>query len=88
MHLNNFYAICAGVFIFTLFGDCFRPANAAALAHYSEAENRTRSFSLNRLAINLGWSIGGGMGGILAEIDYDLLFWADGITCIVAAILL
>ncbi|MEA5140377.1 MFS transporter [Arcicella rigui] len=88
MHLTNFYAICVGVFIFTLFGDCFRPANAAALAHYSEAENRTRSFSLNRLAINLGWSIGGGMGGILAEIDYDLLFWADGITCIVAAILL
>ncbi|MEA5405393.1 MFS transporter [Arcicella sp. DC2W] len=88
MHLTNFYAICTGVFIFTLLGDCFRPANAAALAYYSEVENRTRSFSLNRLAINLGWSIGGGMGGILAEINYDLLFWADGITCIVAAILL
>ncbi len=88
MHLTSFYAICVGVFIFTTLGDSFRPANAAALAYYSEAQNRTRSFSLNRLAINLGWSIGGGIGGILAEIDYDLLFWADGITCIVAAMLL
>ncbi len=88
MSLSSFYAICTGVFIFTTLGDTFRPANGVAIAYYTDAQNRTRSYSLNRLAINLGWSIGGGLGGILAEIDYHWLFWGDGITCIVAAILL
>ncbi|WP_044174835.1 MFS transporter [Flectobacillus major] len=87
LHLTSFYAICAGVFLFTTLSDTFRPANGASIAYYSNPENRTRSFTLNRLAINLGWSIGGGLGGILAEINYDLLFWADGITCIGASIL-
>jgi predicted MFS family arabinose efflux permease len=43
---------------------------------------------LNRLAINLGWSIGPAVGGILASFNYSLLFWADGITCIVASAIL
>jgi predicted MFS family arabinose efflux permease len=40
------------------------------------------------LAINLGWAVGSAVGGILAEIDYELLFWVDGGTNIVAAIML
>lgn len=86
--VTNFYALCGSVFVFTLFGDAFRPANQAAIAHYSEADNRTRAFSLNRLAINLGWSVGGGLGGWLAGIDYRLLFWADGLTCLAAGLML
>ncbi len=86
--VTNFYALCGSVFVFTLFGDAFRPANQAAIAHYSEADNRTRAFSLNRLAINLGWSVGGGLGGWLAGIDYKLLFWADGLTCLAAGMVL
>ena len=84
----NFYALCGSVFIFTLFGDAFRPANQAAIVYYSESETRTRAFSLNRLAINLGWSVGGGLGGWLASFDYHLLFWADGLTCLSAGIVL
>ncbi|QDK82254.1 MFS transporter [Spirosoma sp. KCTC 42546] len=84
----NFYALCGSVFIFTLFGDAFRPANQAAIAHYSDSETRTRAFSLNRLAINLGWAVGGGLGGWLASINYSLLFWADGLTCLVASLVL
>ncbi|MBD2757672.1 MFS transporter [Spirosoma validum] len=84
----NFYALCGSVFIFTLFGDAFRPANQVAIAHYSDPETRTRAFSLNRLAINLGWAIGGGLGGWLASINYSLIFWTDGLTCIVAGIVL
>lgn len=76
------------IFILSSLGESFRPANAAAIAWYSEPENRTRSYSLNRLAINLGWSIGPAVGGILASISYQWLFWVDGLTCILAAILL
>ncbi len=86
--VTNFYALCVSVFLFTLLGDSFRPANQAALTHYATLETRTRSFSLNRLAINLGWTIGASLGGFLAQLDYHLLFWADGITCLLAALVL
>lgn len=86
--VTHFYALCGSVFLFTLLGDTFRPANQTAISHYSTTDTRTRAFSLNRLAINLGWAVGGGLGGWLASIDYGLLFWADGLTCIVAGLVL
>jgi len=43
---------------------------------------------MNRLAINLGWAVGGAIGGFLASINYKLLFWVDGGTNIAAALLL
>lgn len=86
--VSTFPGMCVATFCFTLLGDTFRPANSSAIAHYSTEATRTRAFSLNRLAINLGWAVGGGLGGYLASIDYSLLFWADGLTCIAAAIVL
>lgn len=86
--VHSFPVMCGAVFCFTLFGDTFRPANSAAIAYYSNEATRTRAFSLNRLAINLGWAVGGGLGGYLAHIDYSLLFWVDGLTCIVAGLVL
>jgi predicted MFS family arabinose efflux permease len=68
--------------------ESFRPANATAIAHYSTPQNRTQSFSLIRLAINIGWGIGSALGGFLASINYQLLFWVDGITNIAAAFIL
>jgi predicted MFS family arabinose efflux permease len=75
-------------FFLSLAGEAFRPANSAAIAHYSNPENRTRSYAIHRLAVNLGWGIGPAVGGILADINYHLLFWVDGITCIAAAIVM
>ena len=86
--MRSFSLICVFTFFLSLVNDAFRPANSTAIAHYSKEENRTRSYSLNRLAINLGWAIGGALGGILASINYHLLFWVDGLTNIAAAILL
>jgi len=86
--VKSFPLICLFTFLLSLVNDAFRPANSTAIAHYSKEENRTRSYSLNRLAINLGWAIGGALGGILASINYHLLFWTDGITNIAAALLL
>jgi predicted MFS family arabinose efflux permease len=86
--VRSFPLLCVAVFCFTLLGDTFRPANSAAIAHYSNETTRTRAFSLNRLAINLGWAVGGGLGGYLASINYSLLFWIDGLTCVLAAVVL
>ncbi len=86
--LQTYLSLCIGTFILSFCNESFRPANAAAIAYYSKPENRTRSVSLNRLAINLGWAIGGALGGFLASINYHLLFWVDGSTNIIAALLL
>ena len=83
--LRHLVPICICVFLLAVIGEAFRPANAAATAHYSRPENRTRSYSLNRLAINLGFAVGPAMGGLLAAISYNWLFWTDGLTCIIAA---
>jgi len=84
--LKQFYPIAICTFLVSFFGEAFRPANMAAIAKYSKSENFTRSLSLNRLAINLGFSIGPALGGFLAQNNYKYLFYADGITCILAAL--
>ncbi len=41
---------------------------------------------MNRLAINIGWAVGNAIGGFIASFNYELLFWFDGITNILAAV--
>jgi predicted MFS family arabinose efflux permease len=86
--LQNYYLICSSTFILAVINEMFRPANSAALGKYSTKENRMRSFTLMRLSFNLGWSVGAGIGGFVAHHSYELLFWIDGITNILSAVLL
>lgn len=83
------WAIAAIIFAYSLTGDLFRPANSAAIAEYSSPENRTRSVSLVRLAVNLGFSIGPAIGGFVAlYLGYKWLFVIDALTSILAALML
>lgn len=84
--LHQFLAVCVGTFFVSACGEAFRPANMAAIGIYSSAETQTRSVSLNRLAINVGFTIGPAVGGFLASYNYELLFWVDGLTCLAAAL--
>ncbi len=87
--LTSFWAICIGIFILMAFADAFRPAVYVALNAYSKTENKTRSVSLIRLAINLGFSAGPALGGIIiSSLGYSALFWVDGLTCILAGAIL
>lgn len=86
--IHNYPGICIATFFLAIMNESFRPANTVAIAHYSKEQNRTRSYSLNRLAINLGWAVGGAMGGVIASFNYSLLFWVDGITNLLAAVML
>ncbi len=87
--LESFYAICGGIFVLMVVADAFRPATYVAMSAYSKHENKTRSVTLIRLAINLGFSAGPAIGGIIiASAGYFGLFWVDGITCLLAALLL
>lgn len=87
--LDTFNTFCIGIFIVMLVADMFRPAMFVALNTYSKPENKTRSLTLIRLAINLGFSAGPAIGGlIITTMSYSGLFWVDGITCILASLLL
>lgn len=87
-HMKTYPLICLFTFLLSFVNEAFRPANSTAIAFYSKAENRTRSYALNRLAINLGWAVGSALGGLLAKINYEMLFWVDGSTNLVAAFLI
>lgn len=88
-YLKSFNAICFGIFMVMVIADSFRPAMFVAMSAYSKPENKTRSVTLIRLAINLGFSAGPAAGGlIITTMGYSGLFWVDGITCILATIVL
>ncbi len=82
------FGIAAFLFFIAVVAEAFRPANATAMADVCPPEIRARGFALNRLAVNVGVTIGPAIGGILATINYLYLFWIDGISCIFAAVLL
>jgi predicted MFS family arabinose efflux permease len=86
--MRSFPLICLFTFLLSMVNDAFRPANSTAIIAYAKENTRTRSYALNRLAINLGWAVGSAIGGLLASINYELLFWVDGATNITAALLL
>jgi predicted MFS family arabinose efflux permease len=86
--MKAYWLICLFTYLLAFINEAFRPANSTAIAFYSKSENRTRSYALNRLAINMGWAIGSSIGGVLANINYSLLFYVDGVTNIAAAILI
>ncbi|MDD7884952.1 MFS transporter [Flavivirga sp. 57AJ16] len=87
--LTTFPTFCLGIFLVMLVADMFRPAMFVALSAYSKPENKTRSVTLIRLAINLGFSAGPAIGGfIITALSYGGLFWVDGITCIMATLVL
>src|SRR5690606_26732501 len=84
--INSFYGFCIGIFLLVLVADAGRPAIFVAADTYSRPGNLTRSITLLRLAINLGFSVGPLVGGlIITHINYCSLFWIDGLSCIVAS---
>ncbi len=88
-YLKTFETFCIGIILIMSVADTFRPAMFVAMNAYSKPENKTRSVTLIRLAINLGFSAGPAVGGlIIANLDYAGLFWTDGITCIIATFVL
>ncbi len=71
----------------SLVSETFRPANSVAITKYTQPYNITRAFSLNRMAINLGFSIGPALGGLLSAISYNFLFVVNAVAALAAGVM-
>ncbi len=82
-------ALAAAVIIFMLaaVGDAVRPAAMTATANLCSSDKLGRAFALNRLAVNLGMSIGPAMAGLMYVSYFSAIFFIDAITCVAAAML-
>ncbi len=86
--VQNYYAILVVTLFWAIISEAFRPANLSLISNEVEPEQRKTAFALNRLAINLGMSIGPVVGGFLSAFNFSLLFYVNGITSILAGIFL
>ncbi|MEM6377721.1 MAG: MFS transporter [Bacteroidota bacterium] len=85
--VHGFWPLVIYIFVLSIIAESYRPAVMVAISAYSTSSNLTRSFGLLRFAINLGFSAGPALGGLLAaRLGYRWLFWVDGITCITAGL--
>ncbi len=80
--------VLAATVALALTAESFRPANMAIFGELVEPTRRKTAFSLNRLAINLGMSVGPALGGFLATISFRWLFAVDGVTSLAAGAIL
>ncbi len=85
-HFTSVVSLALMMLLQSAVSEMFRPANSVAITMYAKPENITRAFSLNRMAVNLGFSIGPAMGGILAAISYALLFYVNATAAFLAAV--
>ena len=85
---NDYIAISIISVILAVLSEAFRPAGMAFISNEVSIDQRKQAYALYRLAINLGMSIGPVVGGLLSSVNFNLIFYVDGITSIAAGIFL
>jgi MFS family permease len=68
--------------------DSFGPAALSIISDAVSPEQRKIAFSTNRLAANLGMSIGPAIGGLLVHYSFSLIFWVNGAASLIAGFVL
>lgn len=79
--------LVAAMFVLGFFMDLYRPAVSAAIVDLVPADKRTRAFGYIYWAINLGAALAPVAAGLLANVDYFLLFVGDAITTAVFGVI-
>ncbi len=85
-HLREPSLLIVGLIMLGTISEAVRPISGVVLIQHCEMALRPRAFSLQRMAINLGASLGPLMGGFLAVYSYRWLFRIDGVTCLLAGL--
>lgn len=94
--VRTFELFCLFIFLFSFFADMLRPAIFSILKDYTTIDNRIKSFTLIRVASNLGLIIGPLISSYIIinnvsigiENSYRLVFFLDALTCLIAALII
>ncbi len=78
--LDTPWTVAAGLFVFALVGEMYRPATQAMLADLVEPARRPQAYALLYVAINLGFTIAPIIGGLLAATNFRWLCRVDALT--------
>jgi MFS family permease len=65
----------------------YRPAASALLSDLMPGPHRVMAFSMMRIALNVGAALGPLLAALLILVDWNLLFWVDGVTAFAYALL-
>ncbi len=68
---------------FGFLADLYRPAASAIIADVLPSAQRAVGFAGLRAAVNLGFSFGVALGGLIADWNWRVLFYADGLTTVI-----
>lgn len=68
------------LWLFGFLADLYRPASSAIIGDLLPSRDRATGFAALRTAVNLGFAAGMGIGGLLVDRSWRVLFVADGLT--------
>lgn len=74
------HAIAAAVLVLGFAGELYRPAVAALVADVVPRQDRVYAYGLLYWCVNIGFAIAPVVGGLLARIDFTILFVVDAAT--------
>ncbi len=87
-YVTSFIGLSIGLFTIMTVADMYRPAMFVSIKSYTTPETQVKALTLVRLAINLGFSAGPALGGLIIMTNgYHGLFWVDGATCIISILI-
>ena len=72
---------------FGFLADLYRPAASAIIADVLPSGQRAVGFAGLRAAVNLGFSFGVALGGLIADRSWRALFYADGLTTVLFGVI-
>jgi len=82
------WAIMLTVLIFAIVAEMYRPAASAMIADLTKPSQRSHAFGLMYVSINLGFAVGAFVGGLIANYDFQWLFWGDALTTAIYGIII
>jgi MFS family permease len=84
---HDYWQILIVAFPLGTFSEAARPAFSAMMIDIVPERDRVRAFSLTYWAINLGFAIAAAGAGLVAQMDYLLLFVVDAGTTVITALI-
>jgi MFS family permease len=87
-YARSSWALLLGAFVVGVVSNATRPSFNALIAEVVPAPDQSRAYSLNFWAINIGYSVAMLSVGLVAVTGYPALFWLDGVTTLISAVLI